>query len=239
MSMVEQEVYAYTPESINQQLLLGRSREELAEAYGHKSWRSLDMYMRRNGYNWNGNRQVYELEGNSVDIGKTEPTGTMKLLQVLKLFNEGKDSKEVARELGFKNHLALAEYMKEKHYAWNHNSQRYEQDSGNISAAAEEIVQENALPALTGNSEVIQFINEHKDRLFELLESEERSLPRYRLPGYRISKCINLSHKLDLLLKNFCEEHHITQRELVEIGVIETLKRYGYRAEVKGVIGNI
>ncbi len=62
--------------------------------------------MRRRGYSWNGDRQVYELKNNCPEIEETEQVGNKKALQVLKLFSEGKDSKEVACELGFKNHLA-------------------------------------------------------------------------------------------------------------------------------------
>jgi len=45
------------------------------------------------------------------EVGCTdeEHNGSKKVKQVLKLFEAGKDAKEVAKELGFKNHLTLAE----------------------------------------------------------------------------------------------------------------------------------
>ncbi len=101
MSTVESEVSSYCPESINRQLLLGKSRVELAETYGHKSWKTVDMFMRRRGYSWNGDRQVYEFKSSYADIEEVGQIGTKKALLALKLFNEGKDSKEVASLVGF------------------------------------------------------------------------------------------------------------------------------------------
>ena len=231
---------AYTPENINKQLLLGKSREQLAKLFGHKSYKSLDMYMRRKNYAWNGDKQVYEIKAKrpkKEDLNEDQ-AGSKRVRQILKAFKEGKDAKRIAKEFGFKNHLILAEYMKDNGYRWSSTNLCYEYVEGNTSVP--EAMKKDEFSTTDGyGGETISFIMENKDRIMELLEQDNsKELPRYSIKGYRINKCIQLSHKLDLLLKDFCEDYSITQREMFEISLIETLNKYGYEAEIKGIFGN-
>lgn len=83
---------------------------------------------------------------------------------------------------------------------------------------------------------MLKMLIKNKDKLAELLNNENiKSLPRYKLPKYKISKYFQLSHKLEELLKEFCQGNDITQRELIETALIEALRKYGYEAEVKGI----
>ncbi len=235
---------AYTPESINQQLLLGTSREELAETFNHKNYRTLDVFMRRKGYTWDRDQQVYVIKGIKPKGEMEKTPTTKKLQQALKLFDEGKDPREVARQLGFKSHLALANYLKEKGYLWNHHTQRYEEQVGEIKEAAEP---EKKADTLSGNGngngngngerELLQVLLQNKDQLAKLLQLEDhKNLPRYSLAGLRVSKTLQLSNKLNELIKEFTELKNINHREFFEIAAIETMIKYGYEAEVKGVL---
>ena len=80
---------------------------------------------------------------------------------------------------------------------------------------------------LSGNGldeEALQMLIKNEDKLAELLNGESNiTLPRYRLPGYKISKHFRLSHKLEEPLREFCHESDITQREIMEIALIEAL----------------
>lgn len=49
----------YDEHYIVEQLGSGMTREEVAAELGHKDYRSLDMYMRRRGYTWDGEYQTY------------------------------------------------------------------------------------------------------------------------------------------------------------------------------------
>ncbi len=49
-----------------------------------------------------------------------------------------------------------------------------------------------------------------------------------------IPRCFQLSHKLEGLLKYFCYGGNINQRGMIEIGLVETLRKYVYEAEIKG-----
>lgn len=227
----------YTPENINRQLLLGRSRKELAEIFGHKSYKTLDIFMRRKGYQWNRNKGIYELKGVKPAEAEDEPPfHPKKVKQALTLFEKGKDPKEAAKELGFKNHLALAEYMKEKGYLWNHKTQRYERQTGEIP----EEPQADDVETISGygrDEEMLQMLIKNKDKLAEILQLEDNNnLPRYSLSGLRVSKTLQISHKLNELMKTFTEEKNISQREFLEIAAIELMKKHGYEAEVKGIL---
>jgi len=220
---------SYTPENINRQLASGVTRDELAEKYGHKSSKSVDMFMRRNGYSWDRNRQMYELKAKEVSCTEEEQNGSKKVKQVLKLFEAGKDAKEVAKELGFKNHLSLAQYMKDKGYRWNHQERCY-QFKGNFDDQECGIVS-------SGDGETKPEESLKQNKIAEENFDGSKNLPRYSLAGVRVAKTIQFSYRLNQLLLNFTADKNINQRELFEIAVIETMKKYGYEAEIKGLLG--
>ena len=66
---------------------------------------------------------------------------------------------------------------------------------------------------------------------------KSKNLPRYALPGLRIAKTIQITYPLTEFIKEFTEAKNIIQREFFEIAAIEFLKKYGYAAEVKGLLG--
>ncbi len=64
-----------------------------------------------------------------------------------------------------------------------------------------------------------------------------KNLPRYSLAGLRVAKTIQLSNRLNQLVMNFTADKDINQREFFEIAAIEMMKKYGYEAEIKGLLG--
>jgi hypothetical protein len=232
MEYVENGGVAYTPDNINQQLLSGASREQLAKLFGHKSWKTVDMFMRRKGYSWNGDKQVYEIKAKrpkNEDFDE-EQTGSKRVRQILKSFKEGKDAKKIASELGFKNHLALAEYMKDKEYLWNHQEKCYQFKGSGIG-------EQEASTVSSGNTD-----KELEELFHQFLSNREefdgtKNLPRYSLAGLRVAKTIQFSNRLNQLLLNFTADKNINQRECFEIAAIEMMKKYGYEAEIKGLLG--
>lgn len=102
-----------------------------------------------------------------------------KEAQILKLFEERNDPRDVAKEVGFKNHLVLAEYMKDKGYLWNQKTQRYEQQVGEIRQKTEGKAEKFA-----GNEEeMLQLLLQNKDKLLEMLSINGESLPHYNMSG--------------------------------------------------------
>lgn len=167
----------YTPENINHQLTLGKSWEELAGIFGHKNYKTLDIFMCRRGYAWNREKQVYEIKELSLPRGTEDiSSGPKKVHKVLGLFEEGKDPKEVAKEVGFKNHRVLAKHMKKRGYIWNPQKHNYEQQVGELSQGHQK---EEKPETSSGNEEdVIQLSMQNKDKLEEMLGSNCESLPR-------------------------------------------------------------
>ena len=64
-----------------------------------------------------------------------------------------------------------------------------------------------------------------------------KNLPRYSLGGLRVAKTMQFSNNLNQLLLNFTADKNINQREFFEIAAIEMMKKYGYEAEIKGLLG--
>ena len=230
---------AYTPENINKQLLLGKSREQLAKLYGHKSWKTVDMFMRRKNYAWNGDKQVYEIKAKrpKEEDSTEEQTGSKRVRQVLKSFKEGKDAKRTAKELGFKNHLALAEFMKDKGYLWDHQESCY-QFRGSEAVKDEPAklsCKDSENPELEEMVHVLLNNRDYLDILYQL--DSNKNLPRYSLGDTRIAKTIHMSNRLNQLVMSFTTDKDINQREFFEIAAIEMMKNFGYEAEVKGLLG--
>lgn len=55
----EAPVYGHRVNATLKGLLEGKTREDLAQAFGLSNWKSLDMYMRRKGFAWEGNEKTY------------------------------------------------------------------------------------------------------------------------------------------------------------------------------------
>lgn len=115
---------SYDENFILQKLMEGISREELAQELGHKSYRSLDMYMRRRGYRWDSDKQIYVLKPKS-NTSSVHSSTTPKIQRILSLFETGIEPKEVAKRVGLKDHRTMAMYMKSKGYIWSSENQNY------------------------------------------------------------------------------------------------------------------
>lgn len=115
---------SYDDKFILQKLMEGISREELAEELNHKSYRTLDMYMRRRGYKWDSYKQIYVLKSDS-NTTSVHSSSTSKVQRILSLFEAGIDPKEVAKRVGLKDHRTMAMYMKSKGYIWSSENHNY------------------------------------------------------------------------------------------------------------------
>ncbi|WP_432662555.1 hypothetical protein R9X47_18710 [Wukongibacter baidiensis] len=122
----------YDDKYILKRLMEGLSREELAQELGHKSYRTLDMYMRRRGYRWESVKQIYVLKSES-NLMPIHSASTSKVQRVLALFAAGIDPREIAKRVGIKDHRTMAMYMKSKGYVWSSDKQNYILQKGEIS----------------------------------------------------------------------------------------------------------
>lgn len=227
---ISQPKLEYSPQSINQQLASGMSRDDLAFEFGHKSFKSTDMYMRRHGYVWDAEIGLYMLAPVQPAPERPVSASVKKIRQILQYFEDGMDPKAIAKLLGFASHTGLAEFMKEKHYFWNSEIQNYELRGG-------EIPPDQPADDTDPDDDFVEKLARNRDKITEILAGDARpEPPRYFIPGTRMPKSIHMSSTLNELLKTFCDENGMNQREFFDIATIETLKKYGYAAEVKGVL---
>ena len=76
------------------------SRDILAADLGYSNYKCMDIFLNRNGYKWNKQKQNYEAQ-QSVKSTKLALVPQGKAEQVVRFIAAGKDSKETAVLVGF------------------------------------------------------------------------------------------------------------------------------------------
>lgn len=243
----------YDDEYILKCLMQGITREDLALKLNHKNYRTLDMYMRRRGYFWDSEKQIYTKKINSNTNIDYESPSFSKTEKIISLFNAGLEPLEIAKKSGMADHRAMATYMKSKGYVWSPEKHNYillkgkltseehidfketveDCDRDNHSSEIENLPS-NELNKLETLIPMLEMINKNKEKLAELLCTNS-TLPRYSVGGITITKSLCMSHSLSQLVKEFSKEKNISQREIFEIAVIEFLKKYGYENEINAL----
>jgi hypothetical protein len=247
----------------------GKTREELATGFGQSSWKSLDIYMRRKNFAWDGRLQNYVPVTTRADelrenLGSTAPP---KVSLVISLFKqESPDPRAIARQVGFKDHRELAEFMMRKGYVWSPEEGNYVENTGEINneSGIGAVSEQNSDVTDSGTGNVVSFptgkrtlledgselerflplmeiINKNKERLLDLLVpgSGSGTLPRYAIPGTTRTKGIYMSDFLARLLGEFSESKNVSQREIVEGALVEYLRRYGFAREVEVMLKRV
>ena len=232
------------------ELMRYKTRTEAAEEMNYKHWKSLDMYMRRKNFVYDGKSQQYvPIPDEKRFMNNPRNFAPTKVVNIIDAFeNENVDPKEIAKKEGFKDHKELAKYMKMKGYEWNSYRNNYLKivgDSNELDDAIAEIevpseVYNESL-AKTSKENIydylpfIRFIYEQRDAIYELLTGvrEDGKIPRYAIPGILKTKAIYMSDSLGKVTAEFCREKNINQREVYEAALIEYLKKYGFKDEVE------
>lgn len=234
------------------QLATGKSRPEIAKKMGYKDVTGLYHFAARHKLKWNKEKSNYDATGNDgKPIEAVKPpvdTPTGKAASVITMFERGMDGREIAKKLKYKSYQAMADDMKTKGYVWSEHKKNYVKKGQEIAAepekAAKETKQqiakqqpktenEDSRQASGKYTEILDMLLEKRDRLIEVLNSEPKVIPRYILAGTVTAKTIGIVDVLDKLVKEFCDEKNLKQKELIEIALIEFLRKYGYRDEVK------
>lgn len=121
-------IYDERVKEILQGLAEGKTREELALTFGHRNYKTLDIYMRRKNFTWDRLKQTYvpafsRIDAEAISAG---PAPSTKVANVLSFFEkEDADPRVIAKQLGFSDHRELASYMKGKGYEWSSEKKNY------------------------------------------------------------------------------------------------------------------
>jgi hypothetical protein len=242
------------------------TRDQLAEQFGHKNYKTLDIYMRRRNFTWDSEKITYvpKLTGNVAIVKKVMPTSKAGI--VVEMMKEPNSNIEfICSKAGFEDHRQLAEYMTAKGYIWSTTDNNYKKESGlieNNKESVEKVSKEvgpiesneiNEIPMKQVNppfshsqdpltiiqqyAPLLQWLESNKDKISEWIETTKSdTLPRYIIPGKANGKTIQMSDALQDMAVTFCNERNIKQRELFEVALIEFFKKYGYDYEVANLM---
>lgn len=230
----------------------GKTREEIAEAEGNNSWKSVDMYMRRRNFQWDSHTQNYAPKNRH---SKTfEPIDSSKAGTIIALLKkETGHPKQVAQRVGFKDHKEMAQYMHTKGYEWHAEMNNYIKKTGLISEEEQETITAqqlersevlSTLSAVEPNEfapylPLLELLSKNKERLLDLIlpQTQVGIVPRYAVPGIATTKTVHMMDPLVKLVIDFSKEKNITQRDIFEVALIEFFKKYGYEHEMERLLG--
>ncbi|PRO65813.1 hypothetical protein [Alkalicoccus urumqiensis] len=230
-------------DQIHQMLQQGLSREETAQNLGYKNHRSLEMFMRRRGLLWDRQQHAYVPEEERLPEEPPEETMT-RAGQVLRLLatEAEPDLPSIAQRLRFRDAHEMASYLRHQGFVWNPDEKTYVKDEGQFLERPPPEEQEAQRERMSGippgiSPDFLTFLQDHEQEIRQLLgQRMSKELPMYGLPGEASTKTFQLVRSLQRLLHDFCTEHNVTQRLVVEGAILEYLQRHGYATTVERVL---
>lgn len=241
--------------TIQQFLASGMNRGEVALKLGYSGWRSLDIYMRRNGMRWNGTFNKYideeELQMATEPNNLADTDVPAKIAKIITLYDDiNADPKQIAKQTGFGDHIQMANYMSSKGYLWSNEVNNYVKAAdpnreivsceSNSTGLKSEKLDDNRFTGteLDRYIRLMDTLVKHEDRLMELLLPEvySRTIPRYFVPGITRTKSFYMSDSLSKLLNEFCSSKNLSQKEVIEAALVEFLSKYSFKKEVDTLI---
>lgn len=162
---------------------------------------------------------------------------TSKEESIIALIGGGQDVREVAKRKKFKDTQGMADYMRKRGYVWSTTEKNYVLQPQELPASPPQKpvvqVEDNSIEV------VLRFLAElaqNKDRLLEQ-PIQPGIIPRYALQGLIVNKGIRINQHLDSLVKDFSLERNIQQKDIIEVALIDFLRKHGYGLEVDAALG--
>lgn len=188
--------------------------------------------------------------GASAFVAEVLTVEDPKALEIIRMFAEGKNAAEVAKVLGYGSHNSVNQYMRRRGYQWDPRLRNYiKKDSGNGNrpAAAPGPVEVMASKSggngekPTRSGDCLAVLEEVEDReavrellrrapdLLRLLRSVETPASRLGIrPRERsrpeVTKGFRIAVELDRRLEQFCAEHGVMQKDVIETALWEFLE---------------
>lgn len=233
---------------ILQGLAKGKTRDELAEQFGHKNYRTLDIYMRRRNFIWDSQQQMYKLESDEPQVATVDTSKAYRITQLIAQ-QEELDLQRIAQLMNFEGYKALAAYMAANDYSWSAEQNNYvkvKKPSTKLIADESKISKESTEPTLPQLSifldenggeylDLLKMLKANELRLLQILQpyGAGGQIPRYTIPGVAKTKTVQMIHSLDQMVTDFAKEKNMTQRDVFEVALIDFFKRYGYERQVE------
>lgn len=227
----------------------GLSREEISKTLGYKSWRGLDIYMRRKGMKWNSqNGKYYPSPSQKKAYDINTHAVPEKISRVISKFDSSwEDPVKIAVECGFKNHRELSSYMAARGYIWSPEENNYIADKKQLpkstALASQSPLQADITFEERGMEKYVEFLDiliKNRDRLLSLIQhqSSPGTIPRYIVPGVTRTKSFYMSDSLSALITEYSQIMNISQKEIIEAAVIEFLRKYSFKNQVDSLLGS-
>lgn len=237
-------------------MLKFKNRDEVVTELGYNSYQSLDMYMRRRNFRFDSEKQQYVPQARLTKPGHSLVSEPIKVANIITEFeNEGADPKIVAEKTGFKDHKEMANYMKDEGYKWCTRENNYVKEFGKIEEESDDVIvlMPNLLKQQLESGEnkkllekngiekylpLLRYLFENQEKIYQLLSGtkDDGRMPRYAVPGLARTKAIYMSDVVIQLMVEFSRKKNTTQREVVEVALIEFFKKYGFRHEIEAVL---
>ncbi|MED4755590.1 hypothetical protein [Brevibacillus choshinensis] len=258
-------IYDDRAKEILRGLTKGKTRDELAIELGHKSYKTLDIYMRRRYFTWDRNKQTYVPMHTRVksETYDWESQVSSRAQTVISLFQrkEG-DARSIARKLGFNDHREMASYMRAKGFQWSPEAENYlkvhgevldsreSQIESSVYIDTEEMQQVEIAPSPRKFREdisnldtflpLLEMLDRNKEKLIDLIvpDGGNGKVPRYIVPGIFITKSVHMANTLDQMVREYSKEKNVSQRDIFTVALIEFFQRYGYESHVNGLLDN-
>ena len=243
-------------QEILQGLTKGQTREELAEQFGHANYKTLDIYMRRRGFEWDSEHQNYRIATTpkktalvptaNVEVATVDTSKAYRIVQLIEQ-QEELDLEKIAQLMKFDDYRQLAAYMKEQSYVWVQEKGNYVKepkfekivDEGKTDCEELSLLSTETSESFEGFAQyegLLQMLKKNEIKLLELLQpySAKGQIPRYTIRGgVAKTKTVQMVHSLGQLVVEFSSEHNMTQRELFEVALIDFFNKYGYEKQVE------
>lgn len=226
----------------------GVDRAEIAQRLGYKNPISVDNYMRRRNFSWDSRQQNF-VPAQERYSGKGRDNlltlrGVTKADMIINLFDQGEsDAKDIAKQAGFDSHMDMAAYMKQKGYKWSSERGNY------VLMSNDDKADTNGSHGQYGTN---QTLAELLEKIVPIMQGGQggssgaanesdyaakvKTLPRYAIKGKYGNKAMRMANVLDDLTILFSQERKITQREIMEIALIEFFKKYGYADQIEEIL---
>ncbi len=143
-----------------------------------------------------------------------------KVRRAVQLFDDGKDSRQVAEELGYKGASSLSAMMRGAGLRWDSKVRNYVSENG------------NAVGNGNGDTDIMALLKEKAPQLEAVLDWFDKTNgaagePRVmRMSGPTVTKSFRLPVEVDDRLNEFCREKVLHQKDVLVTAIVEYLDRY-------------
>ena len=225
----------------------GETREDISLKLGYRNWRSLDIFMRRQGMKWDSRRNRYYSTDDEYENPNNENS---KVQSIISMFgNKDADPKKIAVQAGFRNHHEMAAYMKAGNYVWSYDTGNYILSSARSDSVIEEIDSNcNTAPHSSGQNNpvgeadiskylpLLDLLLKNNDKLSAMFSETAPTIPRYAVSGSIRTKSFYMSDRISRLINDYSRSKNISQKEIVEAAIIEFLCKYYFKDEVRKIL---